>query len=107
MRITSLMVWVLTLCAAAFLFSGTLPWPSKTRLPTGLHHPVVTDTTPQELHEEAILADGHNDVLSNALMRGLRLEDDLRGRTHSDLRSEEHTSEIQSLMLISYAFFSL
>ena len=39
----------------------------------------------QDLHYEAILADGHNDVLASALMQGLKLEDDLRGKAHSDL----------------------
>lgn len=39
----------------------------------------------RKLHEQTILADGHNDVLASALMDGLRLEDDLRGKAHSDL----------------------
>src|SRR3546814_10331002 len=33
--------------------------------------------------------------------------DPLRGRLQADLRSEEHTSELQSLMRISYAVFCL
>lgn len=37
------------------------------------------------IHFEAILADTHNDVLSSAMMQGLKLEDDLRGKTHTDL----------------------
>lgn len=37
------------------------------------------------IHYEAVLADTHNDVISSALMRGLHLEDDLRGRAHTDL----------------------
>lgn len=37
------------------------------------------------VHNESILVDTHNDVLSSAIMRGLKLEDNLRGRAHSDL----------------------
>src|SRR3546814_9946057 len=38
---------------------------------------------------------------------GLRRDDRRRLRCRSDLRSEEHTSELQSLMRISYAVFCL
>ena len=38
-----------------------------------------------KLHEKAIVVDTHNDVLSAATMEGLNIEDDLIGRTHSDL----------------------
>lgn len=37
------------------------------------------------LHRKAILVDTHNDVLSTATMRGLSIEQDLSGKTHSDL----------------------
>jgi membrane dipeptidase len=37
------------------------------------------------LHQKAILVDTHNDVLSTATMRGLNIENDLSGQTHSDL----------------------
>lgn len=39
----------------------------------------------KRLHQKAILADTHNDVLSTATMRNLNIENDLRGKTHSDL----------------------
>jgi membrane dipeptidase len=38
-----------------------------------------------KLHEKAILADSHNDVLSTATMKGLSIEQDLTGKTHSDI----------------------
>ncbi|GAO42198.1 dipeptidase [Flavihumibacter petaseus] len=42
-------------------------------------------TAQKNLHENAIVVDTHNDVLSTATMKGLNIEDDLRGKTHSDL----------------------
>ena len=38
----------------------------------------------KELHREAVVIDTHNDVLSGAIMKGLSLEDNLRGKAHSD-----------------------
>jgi membrane dipeptidase len=37
------------------------------------------------LHRNAIVVDTHNDVLSTATMAGMNIEDDLTGKTHSDL----------------------
>src|SRR5580658_2413254 len=37
------------------------------------------------IHENAILVDTHNDVLSTVTMNGLNIEDDLTGKSHSDL----------------------
>ncbi|WP_299702355.1 dipeptidase [uncultured Pontibacter sp.] len=49
----------------------------------------------RELHEQAIVVDTHNDVLISVL-EGLRLEDDLRGKTHSDLaRFKEGGVDVQ------------
>src|SRR6476661_11210380 len=39
----------------------------------------------KHLHQKAIVADTHNDVLSTATMRGLNIDNDLAGQTHSDL----------------------
>jgi membrane dipeptidase len=39
----------------------------------------------KNLHEKAIVVDTHNDVLSTATLKGLNIEDDLSGKTHSDL----------------------
>jgi membrane dipeptidase len=43
----------------------------------------------KKLHKKAIVADSHNDVLSAATMKGLRIEDDLTGKAHSDLNRFE------------------
>jgi hypothetical protein len=37
------------------------------------------------LHQKAIVVDTHNDVLSSATIRGLNIENDLTGKTHSDI----------------------
>ncbi|HXB43847.1 MAG TPA: dipeptidase [Puia sp.] len=37
------------------------------------------------IHENAVVADTHNDVLSTVTLKGLNMEDDLTGKSHSDL----------------------
>jgi membrane dipeptidase len=37
------------------------------------------------IHQKAIVVDTHNDVLSSATMHGLNIENDLTGKTHSDI----------------------
>jgi membrane dipeptidase len=39
----------------------------------------------KSLHRNAIVIDTHNDVLSSATMKGLDIENDLSGKTHSDI----------------------
>lgn len=39
----------------------------------------------KRLHQQAIVVDTHNDVLSSATMKGLNIEQDLNGKTHSDI----------------------
>jgi membrane dipeptidase len=39
----------------------------------------------KQIHDKAIVIDTHNDVLSSATMKGLNIEDDLTGKTHSDI----------------------
>ncbi|WP_290798755.1 dipeptidase [Flavihumibacter sp. UBA7668] len=39
----------------------------------------------KNLHERSIVVDTHNDVLSSATLKGLNIEEDLSGKTHSDL----------------------
>src|SRR3954447_19182481 len=39
----------------------------------------------KSLHQKAIVVDTHNDVLSSATMKGLSIENDLTGKTHSDI----------------------
>src|SRR3546814_4392563 len=49
----------------------------------------------------------HPETRGAALSHPARLDRAGRGRARSLLRSEEHTSELQSLMRISYAVFCL
>ncbi len=39
----------------------------------------------KSLHKKAILIDTHNDVLSSATMKGMNIDNDLSGKTHSDV----------------------
>jgi membrane dipeptidase len=39
----------------------------------------------KSLHRDAIVIDTHNDVLSTATMKGMNIDNDLSGRTHSDI----------------------
>src|SRR5689334_3013564 len=39
----------------------------------------------RNLHREATVVDTHNDVLSTATMKGLPIDSDLTGQTHSDI----------------------
>jgi len=38
-----------------------------------------------KIHQDAIVADTHNDVLSTVTMKGMSIETDLTGRSHSDI----------------------
>ncbi len=40
----------------------------------------------QKLHDEAIVTDSHNDILSMCVEKGYRFDDNLKGKTHSDLK---------------------
>src|SRR6266542_6521563 len=39
----------------------------------------------QKIHKKAIVIDTHNDVLSTVTMKGLNIENDLTGQSHSDI----------------------
>lgn len=39
----------------------------------------------KRLHQQAVVVDTHNDVISTVTMRGLNVDDDLTGKTHSDI----------------------
>jgi membrane dipeptidase len=39
----------------------------------------------QKIHRKAIVADSHNDILSKSIEKDVRMDSDLRGKTHSDL----------------------
>ncbi len=40
----------------------------------------------KKIHDKAVVIDTHNDILTTALQRGLIWDQDLRGKTHSDLK---------------------
>ena len=40
----------------------------------------------QKLHQQSIVIDTHNDVLSTVTMKGLNIDNDLTGISHSDIR---------------------
>ncbi|MDB5224159.1 MAG: rane dipeptidase [Chitinophagaceae bacterium] len=50
----------------------------------------------QKLHNKAIVVDTHNDILTTCLERGYSFDQDLRGKTHSDLnRFKEGGVDVQ------------
>lgn len=40
----------------------------------------------EEIHNQAILVDTHNDILIQTMEKGFLIDDDLKGKTHSDLK---------------------
>ena len=40
----------------------------------------------EEIHSQAIFVDTHNDILTNTMEKGFIIDDDLTGKTHSDLK---------------------
>ncbi len=50
----------------------------------------------KKLHDEAIVTDSHNDILSTCLEKGYHFDDNLKGKTHSDLqRMKEGGVDVQ------------
>jgi membrane dipeptidase len=67
---------------------------------------VVSAQNFKKLHKKAIVVDTHNDVMGAAIMRGLHLENDLKGKTHSDLkRFEEGGVDAQVFSIFCDATF--
>src|SRR3546814_8716545 len=64
---------------------------------------------PEAVNREQRDDDAQAQTVAEAARHGRRLEDSKKppGRDERDDRSEEHTSELQSLMRISYAVFCL
>ena len=46
---------------------------------------LVTAQQYEKLHRKAIVVDTHNDVLSTVTLKGMNIENDLKGKTHSDI----------------------
>ncbi|MCA6486178.1 MAG: membrane dipeptidase, partial [Chitinophagaceae bacterium] len=40
----------------------------------------------QKLHKKAIVVDSHNDIITACIEKNVRMDQDLRGKTHSDLQ---------------------
>src|SRR3546814_2932202 len=95
-------------------------------MPTAFDRPTVGDATGANEHAAAMLAKAHpvehgveetrkgleRRKAQAAARLGEQVEDAVqnlghRPCAHPDVRSEEHTSELQSLMRISYAVFCL
>src|SRR3546814_517762 len=85
-----------------------LDWPDVVAWAEGLVAVLVPDAADERIRldlDELREIFGRDAYLALSLRR--RPGDFARLRTLDDLRSEEHTSELQSLMLISYAVFCL
>src|SRR6476660_400641 len=53
-----------------------------------------------KLHNQAIVVDTHNDVLSTVTMKGLNMEENLLGKSHSDLaRFKQGGVDVQILSI--------
>lgn len=46
----------------------------------------VTAQNYLKVHQKAILVDSHNDILTALIEKNVRMDDDLKGKTHSDLK---------------------
>ncbi|MEO5684099.1 MAG: dipeptidase [Chitinophagaceae bacterium] len=46
---------------------------------------LLTAQSYKKIHRNAVVTDTHNDVLTTVTMKGLRMEDDLTGKSHSDI----------------------
>jgi membrane dipeptidase len=57
-------------------------WLSIFLLLTG---PLLFSQKADKLHKKAILADTHNDVISQVVLPGAKMEDDLTGKAHTDI----------------------
>src|SRR3546814_10068551 len=83
-------------------------WPESTRRETGLHYTQIPlpQTRNQAKHPRVALLRIQRAVLLEAMLPTNLLEIKANLKCHW-MRSEEHTSELQSLMRISYAVFCL
>src|SRR3546814_5161338 len=94
-------VRVLMDCCFFFEYTGSL------RYPHVLTPSFPTRRAPDLAHAARVAGAAPADPLSPAERYGELFEAVQLGRVFDDSRSEEHTSELQSLMRISYAVFCL
>lgn len=56
----------------------------------------ISDSRYKKIHQRAIMADSHNDLLTASIEKNLLIDQDLRGKTHSDLlRFKEAGVDVQ------------
>ena len=56
----------------------------------------------QKLHNKAVVIDTHNDVLSTVVMKGLNIDNDLTGKSHSDIaRFKKAGMDVQVFSIFS------
>jgi len=69
----------------------------KRILPLLLLLPLLAQTqSVQKLHKKAIVVDSHNDIITACIEKNVRMDQDLRGKTHSDLqRMKEGGLDVQ------------
>src|SRR3546814_4521222 len=91
--------FVLSLCNLVFFLMIRRP-PRSTR--TDTLFPYTTLFRSHNVNGALLLQISNNEPLTRIM-----LDEAARGNSHSAIRSEEHTSELQSLMRISYAVFCL
>ncbi|MFL5774145.1 MAG: membrane dipeptidase, partial [Flavisolibacter sp.] len=60
--------------------------PSKFFVILFLFVSTATSAQYQKIHRKAVVIDTHNDVLSTVVMKGMHVEDDLTGKTHTDIK---------------------
>src|SRR3546814_8594994 len=82
-------------------------FPYTTLFRSGVHALFVTGDCPMEARGVAAGCLAKPYAQRDLLQSICAIEDVLRGKKPRRLRSEEHTSELQSLMRISYAVFCL
>jgi membrane dipeptidase len=44
----------------------------------------------KKVHRKAVVVDTHNDVLSSVTMKGMSIETDLTGQSHSDIQKRRY-----------------
>src|SRR3546814_6910931 len=91
-------------CCLFFFFNDT----STTEIYTYLHTLSLHDALPICHGRGSTFVHPSSDEFRNEARNALRSRLEMAKRLHADeVRSEEHTSELQSLMRISYAVFCL
>src|SRR3546814_4995841 len=94
--------WSSDVCSSDLVSEATPSWAHGIVTRSALMHAVLEDAQRVARTDSAVLITGASGTGKEILARALH---DASSRQHK--RSEEHTSELQSLMRISYAVFCL